>query len=132
MIERKGRAYKNGKENRKTQKEKVFGLINICTYEGILDGIDTDELVKLSGLKIHSLSARLSELEQDGRIYQNAKHSENGVTYTVWKATPLEMVENRRAENWNKRQAIWINKGIKNGFISKKELLLISTQSKLF
>lgn len=129
MIERKGRAYKNGKENRKTQREKVFELIKRFTDTS--DGILTQTLVNITGIKIHSLSARLAELEQAGEVYQRV-YLKNNSSFTIWKSTPPELVEKRRAENWNKRQAIWINKGIKNGFISKKELLLISTQSKLF
>lgn len=132
MIERKGIAYRKGKAKRQTQLEKVFEFIQARTVNPIKNGVSTDELVKLTKLKIHSLSARLADLEQDGLIYQNAKHSKDGVTFTVWKTTPPELVELRRAENWNKRLALWIGKGLKNGFITKAELRYIERTGKLF
>lgn len=132
MLKRKGRAYKAGKQKRKTQEERVLELIQLYTENDPQKGISTDRLVSKTKLKIHSLSARLSELEQDGKIYQKARHNLEGVTYTVWSATPPELVELRRAENWNKRLALWIGKGLKNGFISKNELRFIERTGKLF
>lgn len=132
MIARKGRAYKAGKRKRQTQAEKVFNWIRQATENTTQKGISTDRLVKVTGLKIHSLSARLSELEQDGKIYQKAKHGAKGVVYTVWSETPPELVELRRAENWNKRLALWIGKGLKNGFLTKNELKYIDRTGRLF
>jgi predicted transcriptional regulator len=132
MLERKGRAYKKGKSKRKSQAEKVLEIIQFYTKEEPQHGISTDRLVEKTGLKIHSLSARLSELEQDGKIYQKAKHDLDGTTYTVWSETPADLIGLRRAENWNKRMALWLGKGLKNGFITQKEFRVIDKQNTLF
>lgn len=132
MIARKGVVYRAGKRKRQTQAEKVFIHIQKATEEAEQKGISTDRLVKVTRLKIHSLSARLSELEQSGRIYQKARHGLNGVTYTIWSETPTELIEARRAENWNKRFSLWLGKGLKNGFITKAELKLIDRTGRLF
>lgn len=132
MLERKGRAYKKGNIKRKSQVERVFDLIKQASEKAEQKGISTDQLVKRARLQIHSLSARLAELEQEGKIYQKAKHGANGLIYTVWAETPADLVGLRRAENWNKRLSIWLGKGLKNGFITKKEFSLIDRQNKLF
>jgi DNA-binding HxlR family transcriptional regulator len=128
MIKRKGRAWNGIKPVRLPIKKKVFNLIE---YRDI-DGISTEELTKALKIKIHSLSARLAELEQDGKIYQAAKISKENEVYTVWKATPLNLIELRRAENWNKRFSLWIGKGLNNGFLTRSELKHIDRSLKLF
>ena len=122
---RKGRVYKRHKATRKTQRERI--LILISEKE-----IDTISVAKKMKLTNQIASARLSELEQLGLIYQKAKHRDDGRVCTIWKTTPSELVELRRNENWNKRFAIWISKGLKNGFISNKELRYIERTGKLF
>lgn len=124
---RKGTAYRKGKEKRKSLREKVFDLIQ---EKG---EISTSEISETMGVKIHSISGRLSELEERGLIYQKGqKHHKEQEAYTVWQITPVELIEQRKAENWNKRMVIWLQKGLNNGFINKKQFSELDKQGKLF
>lgn len=122
---RKKDAFEQIKPQRKTLKEKVLEAIHDN------NGLTTYGLVSVLGLKIHSLSARLAELEQDGLIYQSDK-IEGNKTFTFWNVTPYDLIEAYKANDWNKRGLIWLQKGLKNEFITKKELDVLKKQSKLF
>lgn len=124
---RKGTAFRKFKEVRATQKEQVLDFIkkneSICT---------SDLIVRLK-MKHQTVTGRLSELEQDGLIYQSGWIKKDGKSsYTIWKVTPIELIGARKTENWNKRMILWLEKGKRNGFISEKETNLLKKQSTLF
>lgn len=122
---RKKDAYEQIKPQRKSLKEKVLEAIHDNK------GLTTYELVNKLSLKIHSLSARLAELEQDGLIFQSDRII-GEKTFTFWNVTPYDLIEAYKVNDWNKRGLIWLQKGLNNGFITKKELDLLKKQSKLF
>ena len=125
---RKGTAVRKLKEQRKIQKQIVFEAIQ---KEPL--GIHTNELIFKTKLKHQSLTARLSDLEQAGLIYQKGLFSrEKGKPFTVWQITPAEAIEHRKSENYNKRLLMWLNKGKRNKFVSQKELDFLKKQTSLF
>lgn len=127
---RKGTAFRKKKSTRVTIRQRVFNAIK--EKRG---GVSTHELRMLLGIQIHSISGRLSELEQAGLIYQKGVSLDlhNGrMNCTIWQATPKNLIEARKQENWNKRLILWLEKGKRNGFVSKKELNGIKSQTTLF
>ena len=124
---RKGATFRKFKKERETLREKVFSFIQknepICT---------NDVIVRLR-MKHQTATARLSELEQEGRIYQRGViKKENKRAHTIWGITPLELVQVRKVENWNKRLNLWLAKGQRNGFVAKKDLANLKKQNVLF
>lgn len=127
---RKGTAFRNNKEKRETIRDRVFALISSKRK-----GISTYQVKAELSLRIHTLSGRLSELEQAGLIYQKgrADMSIYGIrSVTIWQRTPKELIEARRVENYNKRRMLWVNKGLKNKFMTAQEMSKVKTQGKLF
>ncbi len=124
---RKGTAFRKHKATRVNQCEKVLNLIKDAGK------ITTYDLYKVSGMKHESVAGRLADLEQAGLIYQSGAFvPEIGRPCTIWKATPAELVEARKVENWNKRLVLWLEKGKRNGFVTAKELNVLKKQSSLF
>lgn len=124
---RKGTAYRKNKELRKRQKEQVFDFIKAS------ESVTTYDLYKAMNFKQSSVTGRLSELEQEGLIYQKGKFiPEIGRPCTTWGATPSELIEARKNENWNKRLTLWLQKGKNNGFVTNKELNQLKAQHTLF
>lgn len=125
---RKGTAFRKGKTQRKTIRQVVFEIVKGAKY-----GVDTHEVARLAGRKIHSISGRLSELEQEGVIYQKARvYKELRQSCTVWQVTPKELIEARRVEVQNRRLERWMNAGVKNGFVSRVQASRIKAQPTLF
>ena len=125
---RKGTAFRKGKDQRKLLKEVVFEAIQKEDK-----GIHTSELLFSTGLKHQTLTARLSDLEQEGRIYQKGIFStDKQRSFTIWQVTPTELIDRRKEENWNKRLLLWLNKGKRNGFVTQKELDQLKKQTKIF
>tara|TARA_R110000772_G_scaffold382_4_gene1372 strand:- start:1498 stop:1872 length:375 start_codon:yes stop_codon:yes gene_type:complete len=123
---RKGTTFRKNKDVRKSQREKVFDYIK-------KGEASTQEIQFGTRIKIHSLTGRLAELEQDGLIYQRGKFiPEKGQPFTIWSATPYELIPLRKAENWNKRLILWLEKGKRNGFVTQKELNELKRQTVIF
>ena len=122
---RKKTAFRKLKKLRENQETRVYNAIkrsgNASTYE----------LYGWLRIGKSSITGRLSDLEQKGLIYQQIR-KEGYKTVTEWRATPSQLVDLRRAENWNKRAQIWFTKGVKNGFITNEEVKQFKKQSKLF
>lgn len=124
---RRGTAYRKRKKQRKIIRERVFDYIKTNGE------VSTYKIRRALNLKMQTLTGRLSELEQDGLIYQRGVFfPEIGRPCTTWQETPSELVEARKTENWNKRLVLWVQKGRNNGFISEKEEKLFKKQSTFF
>lgn len=127
---RKGTAYRKLKSQRETIRDKVFAYI-----KSVRGGVSTYQIRDELNLKAHTLSGRLSELEQSGLIYQKGitEQTVKGVrSVSIWQHTPKKAVEARRVENHNKRMLLWFNKGKKNGFVTARQLNNIKSQTTLF
>lgn len=122
---RKKTAFRKLKKTRETQEKRVYNAI-VRMGEA-----STYQLYNCLKMGRSSVTGRLSDLEQKGLIYQQVRR-EDDRTMTEWRVTPPQLIELRRAENWNKRQQIWFLKGVKNGFISKDEVKQFKKQNKLF
>lgn len=128
MDMRKGAAFRRRKKERELIREKVFRIVQESKY-----GVDTHEIARRARMKIHCISGRLSELEQEGRIYQRARvYKEQRHSCTIWQVTPAELIEARRAEVWNRRFLLWMEKGVRNGFVTRKDLDKVKKQATLF
>lgn len=103
---RKATTYRNQKAQRKSIKERVFNFILKN------EKIHTKDIISKMRLKHQTVTARLSELEQEGLIYQICEHL-NNEPFTFWQITPAELIEPRKVENRNKRHELWVAKGLK-------------------
>lgn len=77
-------AYKETKDERDFLRERIYELV-CCVVQP-----SSSDIARLGHIQRTSVTGRLRELEQDGRIYKAAKKKDEKTGKTVWWYAPCE------------------------------------------
>lgn len=112
------------KAKRQTIREKILSC-----FSPEIPWISFEIQMHLGYKDLTTVSRRLSELENDGLIYQTGSTIEvDGTFYAIYKLTPKHEISDKRFNRWKSRRIDWIQQGINFGYITKEESNLINKQ----